>query len=256
MMITAGIDAGLEETKAVILGDGAILGKAKIATGGADRSRNIEEVYQEALTDAKLAAGDVEKVVATGKGKYEALGAAALVSEQTAAAKAAKFFCQAATFVVSVGADETMSASLGEERLLQEYAFNMKCSAGLGLFLSSLADRLGMSLEEFSALDDPQGEAINDGCVVFGELDVLSLLNRGVAREAVGAAAIKAATVRASAVINDVTAADKACVVLVGGLTKNAAFVSGLSAFSGIDFVVPANAEYAGAIGAALAAMS
>ena len=252
MMITAGIDAGLESTKAVILKDGVIIGKANGPTGGADRARNIKAVWQAALTDAGLKADDVSKVVATGKGKYDVTDALALVSEQAAAARAARFFCRDATFVVSAGADVVMAATLGGDRLLQEYAFNMKCSAGLGLFLTFLADRLEISLEDLGSLDDPQGSSVNDGCVVFAELDALGLLNRGAAPEVVGAAAVKAAAVRTSAVINDVTAPDKKCAVLVGGLTKNAAFVSSLVAVSGIDFIVPDNAEFACALGAAL----
>ena len=254
-MIIAGIDAGIEVTKAAILKDGAIIGKAKVSTGGADRGRNIEAVWHAALADAGLAVGDVSKVIATGKGKFDVAGASARVSEQTAAARAARFYCPDATFVVSVGADEVMASTLGGDRLVQEYAFNMKCSAGLGLFLSFLADRLEMSLEDLGALDDPQDKWVNDGCAVFAELGALGLMNRGASPETVGAAAVKAVAVRVSAVINDITAPDKRCTVLVGGLTKNSAFVSSLAAVSGIDFIVPEDAEFAGAVGAALRAV-
>ena len=251
-MITAGIDVGLETTKAVILKGGAVLGKAKTSTGGVDRAQNIEAVYQAALHKAGLAAVDVDKITVTGKGKYDAPGEPARMTEQTAAARAARFFCPDATFVVSVGADETMAATLGKERLLQEYAFNMKCTAGLGLYLSFLADRLGLSQEEMSSLDTQGSVSVNDNCVVLAELDAIGLLSRGTAPEEIGAAAVKAAAVRACAVINDLTTPDKTCAILIGGLAKNKAFVSALSSISGIRFITPEDADYAGAIGAAL----
>jgi predicted CoA-substrate-specific enzyme activase len=251
MMITAGIDVGLEQTKVVILKDGTILGKGKVSSGGADRSESVDRAYQAALQEAGLAASDVEKIVATGKGKYNTALAGATLSEQVATARAARFLDAQTTCVISLGADEIMVATLGEAVPIAEYTFNQKCTAGVGLFLESMALRLELSLEELSALDN-QAATVNEGCVVFAELDALSLLNHGASPADVGGAVLRAAAVRANSVINDITKPATAHTMLVGGLTKNTAFVRALQEISGLDFVIPAEAEYAGALGAAL----
>ncbi|MDR1204655.1 MAG: acyl-CoA dehydratase activase [Peptococcaceae bacterium] len=251
-MITAGIDIGVEHIKVIILKDRQIAGRAKGSSGGADRGGMVEQAYQAALRDAGATRADVVKIAATGKGKHNAAIADVLISEQVAAAKAARFLYPGATCVVSAGADEIMAAVLGEKNRINEYTFNQKCAAGLGLFLESMARRLGMSLEDMSRLGAPKEAAVNEGCVVMAELDALSLLNHGVSREEVGGAVISAAAVRAASVIHDITKPAKDCVVLVGGLARNAAFVRALKAISGIEFLIPGEAEYAGALGAAL----
>jgi predicted CoA-substrate-specific enzyme activase len=265
-MITAGIDAGIAYTKVVILNNGAVVGKAMGSTGGVDRRERIAEVYGLALGDAGLSARDVEKVVVTGKAKHNAGFDGRRISEQNAAARAAAFLCPGATCVVSAGADETMVSVLAEDGGMGEYAFNQKCSAGLGLFLEYMADRLGMDLAELGSLvaDGAVGEAsdtggsdravaaVNEGCVVFAELDALSLLNHGASPADVGRAANLAAAARVSSVINDITKPSKERVVLVGGLAHNAAFVKALEALSGVALAVPDDAGYAGALGAAL----
>jgi activator of 2-hydroxyglutaryl-CoA dehydratase len=293
-MLSAGIDAGVAYTKVVILKDGAVAGKGTGPTGGVDRRERIEEVYHEALRDAGLSAGEVEHIAVTGKGKFDAGFAHKRVSEQLAAGKAAGHVYPDTTCVVSAGADETMVSVIEEGGRIGEYAFNQKCTAGLGLFLEYMADRLGMSLAELGSLDVAMGgaggaagdapceaagdaaceaagdapceavgdaaceaagrAAVNEGCVVFAELDALSLLNHGVAPAEVGKAVVYAAAARVSSVINDITKPSAAHVTLLGGLAKNAAFVKALEALTGLTFAIPADAEYAGALGAALTA--
>ena len=255
-MITAGIDAGIAYTKVVILNDGAVAGKGIGPTGGVDRSERIADAYGMALGDAGITAGDVEKVVVTGKAKHNADIEGKRISEQKAAARAARQLCPGATCVVSTGADETMVSVLADDGsgLVGEYAFNQKCTAGLGLFLEYMADRLGMDVEELGGLTGPCGAEVNEGCVVFAELDALSLLNHGTPPAEVGKAVNLAAAARVSSVINDITKPSKERVVLLGGLANNAAFVKALEDLSGIAFSVPADAAYAGALGAALSA--
>jgi benzoyl-CoA reductase subunit D len=254
-MITAGIDAGLEAVKIVIMKDGEIVGKSKGLSGGAGRAKAIEALYREALADAGLHAGDVEKAVATGAGKDDA-AAAATVTEPLADAKAARYYLADATSIVDIGADQTRVVTLGAEGKIKEIALNQKCSAGIGTLLRYTASRFGLGLETLSAL--PPGAAkdvaVNDGCIVFAELDALELLNRNVPTEQVAAAIVEAMAVRANMVLNDKTVPKKTTTVLIGGVSRNTAFVNALKAGSQIDFVVPEDAEYGGAVGCALIA--
>lgn len=251
-MIYAGIDAGILNTKVVITDGGKILGKAVGSTGGMDRPEQITEVYQTALKNAGVTEQQIEKVVATGKAKFDVPFPHKVYTETVSTARAAQFFFPEATGAMSVGADEALALKLGEKRLVDEFVLNQKCSAGIGTFLHYLGQRLGMTEEQISAADDPGPCKLNEGCMVFSELDAISLLNDGASREQVMAAAIRAAASRAATVLVDLTADPGERVVLIGGLAKNRAFVQALEDSLGRKFLIPSEPEFSGALGAVL----
>lgn len=255
-MITAGIDAGLESVKVVIIKDGQIIAKSSGLSGGAGRAEVIDTLYAKALAEAGIAKDDVEKVVATGAGKFDASIASETVTEPIADAKSAGFYLHDATSIVDIGADQMRVTTLDGADKIVEIALNQKCSAGIGTFLKYTAGRFGLGLEGLSALSaGSAGDAVvNDGCIVFAELDALELLNKNVPKEQVAAAIVEAMAVRANMVLNDKIVPAKKTTVLIGGVAKNNAFVQALKARSNIDFVIPEDAEYGGAVGCALIA--
>jgi activator of 2-hydroxyglutaryl-CoA dehydratase len=158
---------------------------------------------------------------------------------------------------MDAGCDETLVVTFTGDGKIQQPVLNEKCAAGVGGFLQNMARRLELSLEEMSALPPiaEGGAVVNDGCVVFAELDALSLLNQGVSPGEIASAVTDAAAIRACTVISDVTIPAFDRVVLLGGLTKNKAFVHALETRAGFAFIIPEKAEYAGAFGAALIAV-
>ena len=86
-------------------------------------------------------------------------------------------------------------------------------------------------------------------------MDVLEHMNKGAFAEDVMRAVIHAAAVRTNATINDITFPNEEKFMLLGGLSKNEAFVEAMSAKKGISFITNEMAEYGCAIGAALCAV-
>jgi benzoyl-CoA reductase subunit D len=257
-MITAGIDVGLENVKVVVLKDGVIAARAEGRSGCAGRGAVARELYSQALADAGIDASAVEKVVATGQGKFDVAFADKTVTEPVADAKALAYFAPDATMIVDAGADQVHAVPVGEDGKLGQLASNQKCSAGLGTLVRYLSRRLEIPIEEFSGLgaEAVKGASINDGCIVFAELDTLELLNNGVPKEQVAAAVNEIVAVRLNAIIHDKVLPQKNRTVLIGGITKNTAVVDTLKARSGIDFIIPEDAFYGCAVGAALVAAS
>jgi predicted CoA-substrate-specific enzyme activase len=253
-IVTAGVHMGIENVKAVIMKNGKILGRGKTLSGGAKRSSAAEAALGDALKEARLAKSDIGKTVATGKGKFDLPFADDTVTEAITAAKAAEFLCPGATTAIDAGADETLVVTLGKDRPVLEMALNEKCAAGVGLLLKNIARRLDMTLEDMSAVPPkaPGGPSVNDGCAVFAELDALSLLNHGASATEVASAVTDAAAIRICMTYNDITIPATEKVALFGGLTKNAALVNALKLYAKTDLVIPDEAEYAGALGAAL----
>jgi predicted CoA-substrate-specific enzyme activase len=257
-MITAGIDVGIENLKVVILKDGKIISKGIGASGGANRGKAAQQIWQEACQKAQLSVPDIKKVVATGQGKLDVGFAQGRVVEPVADAQAARFLYPQCTSVVDIGADQTRVIALGDGNSIREVALNEKCAAGLGIFLKFMARKLEMTIDEMSHLHAGfSGKVmVNDGCSVFSELDSLGLLNRNCPREEVAMAIIEAVALRVNSVLNDKIKPARDTTVLVGGVSRNAAVVEALKRLSCINFLIPEQAEYAGAIGAALIAAS
>ena len=252
-LITAGIDMGVENVKVVILENGKILGRGKNLSGGAKRASAAEKALGDALKEAGLGREKVEKIVATGKGKFDLPFADKTVSEVVSTARAAKYLCPEATTAVDAGADETVVVTLGKRKLIDEMAISEKCAAGVGTLLRTMARRLELTMEEMNGLPPiaPDGPAVNDGCVVFAELDALNLLFTEATPKEIAVALTDAAAVRVCTAVNDITNTKSSCMALFGGLAKNKAFVNALQKYAKLDFVIPKEAEYAGAIGAA-----
>jgi benzoyl-CoA reductase subunit D len=247
---------GVENVKVVILENDKILGRGKNLSGGAKRASAAEKALGDALKEAGLEREKIEKIIATGKGKFDIPFADKTVSEAVTTTRAAKFLCPEATTAVDAGADETVVVTVGKHRLVDEMAISEKCAAGVGTLLRTMARRLELSLDEMSGLPvkTQDGPAVNDGCVVFAEMDALNLLFKGASPKDIAIALIDAAAIRVCTTVNDITNTKSNCMVLFGGLAKNKAFVNALQKHAELDFVVPEEAEYAGAIGAACSA--
>jgi predicted CoA-substrate-specific enzyme activase len=255
-MVTVGIDMGYENIKVVVLRDSKITGHSLRRSGGARRLEHAEEAVQDALEVAGLGSNSqVDKTIATGKGKFDVESIVDdVLTEPVTAVKAAEFLCPDATTVVDIGADETIVMLLRENHKIRHLVTNEKCAAGVGSFLRNMARRLGLPLDEMKDLSPCSSESprVSDGCVVFGELDALNLLNNGVAPKEVAKAVIATAAIRVTASIRDITLENLDKLVVFGGVTHNTAFMEALKKRLGVEPIVPREAEYAGALGAAL----
>jgi predicted CoA-substrate-specific enzyme activase len=255
-MIYAGIDVGFENTKIALLDDNKIIALRQGPSGGPQRGDAVTGLWNETLSAAGVSSSDVRGIMATGQGKFDVSFAGGLVTEPVADARAASFYNPGATFAVDIGADQTRVIGMDADGGVRRVVLNQKCAAGIGVFLKYMARRLEMTLDEMSGLAWYGGEAavVNDGCPVFAELDAMGLLNRGVPKEKVAAAIVRAMAVRICSVLNEKTKPSADSTVLIGGVSRNAAVVGALKELSGIGFIIPESAEYGGAVGAALLA--
>ena len=252
-MKTAGIDVGFDTIKVAVLDDGKVIAKSIGEAGCIGREDNIGKLYEEALAAACLKAGDIEGVTATGIGKFSVKFATSYISDAIAEANAARFFFESAASVVDIGADKTHVVIL-EGDGIKEVVLNQKCMAGLGLVLDVISHRLGYTLDDISKFKEgaDKGTIVNDGCPVFAEMDSLEELNKGTPIEQVMGAVINSVVVRLSSILRDKVMPSKDKTVLLGGVSGNAAVISGLKARSGVDFIIPEDAVYGSAIGCAL----
>ncbi len=254
-MITAGIDVGVERTKAVVINGTDIVGTGIAISGGAGRNEAASAALEQALKNASLQCGQLQKIVATGKGKYDVKFADDYYTEAVTLAKGAKYENPDAETVVNFGADEVLAITIKDDGKVGEVVMNQKCSAGIGTFLRTMARYLDLSLEELSKVDvSDDSIAVQDGCIVFAEMTALSMLNQGLPVWEVGSAITKAAAVRASTVLNDIITRRDTQALYCGGLTRNSAFMDALLHRYGMKYSIAKMPEYTCAIGAAITA--
>lgn len=253
-MITAGIDVGSKNVKAVVLVDGLIAAQV-VGAGGFEPSEVSRELLGQALAEAGVGRDQVEHVAATGVGRNAVDLADSRVTDVTAAARGANFLFPGATTVVEVGAEESRGIKTDGQGRVVDSSVNEKCAAGSGSFTESMARALGMGLREFAekALESSAKIPMNAQCTVFAESEVVSLIHQGTPQRDISRAVHDAIASRVSSMVRRVKV--EGDVVLLGGLAYNPGFVKCLKENLEIDALkIPERPECADALGAALVA--
>ena len=155
--------------------------------------------------------------------------------------------------VVSMGGEDLVVYTLDAQgRIVNTYSGN-KCASGTGEFLRQQLGRMNMRLEEMNeACAGARVYPLSARCSVFMKSDCTHRLNKGEAtKEDIARSLSK---VMADKVTEFLTKAklERGRVVLVGGVTRNRHLVDFVrESRPGIDVVVPAEAAYFEAFGAA-----
>ena len=252
-MITAGIDMGAKNIRVVILKDGEIVGRGQ-KLAGFDTTESGEAAFREALDQAGITMEQVEKVYATGAGRRSAPHATDNITEVGAAAKGALKVVPQARTVIDVGAEEGRAIKTDEAGKVLDFAINEKCAAGSGAFTEAMARALEVSLEDFGGLSLKSDKAIpmNAQCAVFAESEVVSLVHAKTSKEDISRAVHDAIADRIVSMVRRVGVNPD--IALIGAVSKNIGFVNSLQRGLEKEVVIPDNAEFIGALGAALAA--
>ncbi len=252
-MITAGIDMGAKYIKAVILKDGEIAGKAKVATGF-DSTESASECLAQAAKESGIGVADIKHITSTGAGRKSAPNINSDITDVGAAAKGINHLMKNVRTVIDVGAEEGRGIKLEETGKVVDFAVNEKCAAGAGAFAEAMARALEVSLEEFGklSLQSDKTTPMNAQCAVFAESEVVSLVHAKTPKQDIARAVHDAISSRIVSMVRRVGINKD--VALVGGVSYNPGFVDALSRALEMEVSVPKDAEFVGALGAAVVA--
>lgn len=136
---------------------------------------NQDEIVKEYLKNKP-----VEMLVSTGYGRrmIEDSFGCPVISEIKAHAKGAFFSEPKADMVIDLGGQDSKVIKLDSSGGFVDFRMNDKCAAGTGKFLEIAANRMGMSMEEFSKIGFEANKelVISSMCAVFAESEVISLI--------------------------------------------------------------------------------
>jgi predicted CoA-substrate-specific enzyme activase len=254
-MLTCGIDTGSRATKAIILGpDGVVLGRGHRLTGSQPVIA-AEEALAEALLAAKVERTKIDSIGVTGYARRlipEQGGQFTAVSCHAAGAHHA--FPKARN-VLDIGALRSTAIRLDENGRVHRFRLNDRCGAGLGRYLESVADMLEIPLDEIGQLalfsKDPQ--PVPSICSVLAETEVLNLITREIKPADILRSVCNALAER-SAILMKLVWLTGEETVMTGGVAKNAGMVRAIEGALGTRLSIDHDAEYMGAVGAAILA--
>lgn len=246
MTYSIGIDFGSTATKGILLESNVIRRRFLCPTP----FRPAEAIAQAWET---LQAGlDVRPFLTlTGYGRQLVDYADKQVTEISCHGLGARFLAPGTRTVIDIGGQDSKVIQLDDDGNLSDFLMNDKCAAGTGRFLEVISRTLGASVEQLDAITaGVEPHAITSMCTVFAESEVISLRSAGVAPETILAGVINAMARRSANFIGRLSG--QAPLLFTGGVSHCHAFARMLEGHIGIPVHTHPDAQFAGAIGAAL----
>jgi predicted CoA-substrate-specific enzyme activase len=255
MALSAGVDVGSTQTKAVIINEGLdIIGRSLIDTG-ANVVKAAEKAYLQALNDSNRREEEVAYVIGTGYGRYKVTFGDTQITEISCHGRGAVHMFPNTKTVLDMGGQDTKAISVSKIGEILDFCMNDKCAAGTGRFLGAASMALDIPLGELGAvaLKSEKPVKISTTCTVFAESEVLSWLGKGKKIEDILLGVHKSISSRSIALLRRVGLNQQ--ITFTGGVAKNIGMVEVLNENLGMKMNVSEESHFMGALGAALFAM-
>jgi predicted CoA-substrate-specific enzyme activase len=254
-MIVAGCDVGSLTSKAVVMRDGRIVGRAVIKSK-AKPWESAESVMQMALSSAGLGLSEVRCCIGTGYGREKIPFVHETMSEITCHGKGARWLVPSVRTVIDIGGQDCKALRLDKDGNIEKFIANDKCASGTGRFLEVMANALGIGVDEFGDLSTRAKHPVTlaNACTIWAQADVIKYLHDGVPVEDIVAGINNAMAARAATLVRNIGTEPDVC--MTGGVAKNGGVLEGLERLLSVRLkrVRREDPQITGAIGAALLA--
>lgn len=253
MIYTLGIDIGSTTSKCVLLKDGIeIVAKSLVKSGTG--TKGPKEAYDEVLKKSGISQEEIAFTMATGYGRtsFEAMDGE--MSELSCHAKGVFFKNPKVRTIIDIGGQDAKVIQLNAKGNISNFMMNDKCAAGTGRFLDVMAQILQLKVSELEeyANKSKQPVKISSTCTVFAESEVISQLSKGVDLPDLIAGICNSVAIRVASLAKRVGVEEGVC--MSGGVAQNGGVREALSKELGTDIGYTKDAQYMGALGAAIAA--
>ena len=251
-----GIDVGSTASKcAIVDADGNMVAKGLFRAGAG--TKGPRACVEQALSQLPggLSVQDMAASCATGYGRHLESWADFQVSELSCHAKGAVRLFEGVRTVIDIGGQDAKVLSIDEDGVLKDFVMNDKCAAGTGRFLDVMAGVFGCEVAELSDLDRQSSAvaSISSTCTVFAESEVISKLAAGVPIPDIVAGVHVSVIERTYGLAK--RAGIRPAVAMTGGVALNESLRERLQERIGHPIATSADAQFAGAYGAALFAI-
>ena len=250
-IIAAGIDAGMERTKAVILkNDEAAVWH--ILPGGIASTVDVaRKALQGVAERAGIALTDIGHVTATGGGRADISFADQEAPEFQCLAKGIHRIMPATRILLDLGARKSLALKCKTGRTLK-VASSSKCASGTGTYLEMVSGVLSIDYDEMTrlALQSATDVTIQSTCAVFAESEIISLVHDGQKPADIMRGVFKGMAGRIYPHLLELGIEED--ITVVGGVAHSRAMISALEEMAGYTIHVPEQPDIVGALGAAM----
>jgi len=253
MIYVAGIDIGAAFSKAVILGDGAIVAY-HVMPSGKNYRETAQEVIKAVLNKAGLGMQDITLALSTGYGAANVPYARQQMTEISCQARGINHLFPSARTVIDIGGQSTKIIKMDEAGRAMDFVVSEKCAAGSGRFLQVIARVLGVPLEEIGPLSLHAKKIVKftTSCAVFTESEAISRVAEGEKKEDILAGVHAAIATKVSNLV-DRARKENDCVITGGG-AKDIGLVKNVEENIACHLLVPQEPQITAALGAAIIA--
>ena len=216
-----GIDIGSISTKGVIIDCyDNIITSCYLYTEG-NPVKAVKNVVRKMRDEIDLNKYQVVAVGTTGSARKLIglmLGAVIVKNEITAHAMGTIRFYPDVRTIIEIGGQDS-KITLVNNGVVYDYAMNTLCAAGTGAFISSLANRLNIDIEDVSRVAMSSNNKVNIAarCTVFAESDLIHKIQAGYKKEDIISGVCRAVAVN---YINNVAKGKKIVAPIVERLKK------------------------------------
>lgn len=253
-MLTCGVDIGAS-TIDIVLFDGTRIIEKVVTDSGALPKQNAQRAFDHLLQQAKISAGEIGRIVATGYGRNYFPQAQRAATEILCHARGVAFLFPTARTVIDIGGQDSKMIEVGQGGKVLNFVMNDRCAAGTGKFIEMVAHTLNIPLEETGQAVQGVTEIcdISSMCAVFAESEIIGLLHKGIGREIILRGVFRAIARRTLGMAGKVGLNDD--IIFTGGVAKNIGICQALQIESGHkNIIVPPEPQITGALGAAIIA--
>ncbi len=252
-MFYAGIDAGSNTTKAVVIGDDGILSSHVVKTGVGGEEQALR-CFEDACIKAGISRGQVVCVFSTGYGREYLKFPQSRRNEIMCHGAGVHWLLPEVRTIIDIGGQDSKGIRLNERGEVESFNMNDKCAAGTGRFLETMAHALDIPLEEIGecALRASEPVRVSSTCTVFAESEVISHVARGKKREEILLGVCQSIVDRVAGIVRSIGV--RPPVAMAGGVAMNRAVVKLMGDRLACRILLPPDPQITGALGAALIA--
>lgn len=206
--------------KCVILSKKEIVAKALAPVAGNPQLIS-RKIIIETLASLKLNEKNVKKFICTGRNRKKFPFKNEEMTEIMCIAKGACQLVPSVRTIVDIGALTNKIIKIDSDKRVMDYIINDKCASGSGMFLELVAKALEIDISELgekAALsNDPL--SITNQCSIFGESEVIYLVNEGKNEADIAAGVCNSIAGQIFSLLKRINMEED--VMLVGGVATN-----------------------------------
>ena len=248
-----GIDVGTSYVKSVVINNNKEVISSFVKRTGISIEESSKIVFEKVISKASLSRSEIKHILATGFGKNKISLADTTKTEIICHAKGAFHYFPRKITVIDIGGQDTKVIKLDDKGKIIRFKMNRKCSAGTGVFIEEIANRLDIPLVEMNRLASKSTKNVPLGsfCTVFAKTEILTRIKEGEKAEDLVKSAFESVIRR----VIEMTELEGTIVVNGGVIAHNSIIGEILKRELGADILIPPYPQFVGAMGAALFAM-